>query len=110
MSAAQGPIANGPALLRIAKAFGVQMDLERPRQLTTRILGLLDSHLAGLPFLVGAGPSLADVAVYSYVAASPEGGVDLAPYAAIAGWLERIEALPNFIPMPRVGAKVGAAQ
>src|SRR5215468_3093682 len=67
LSAAQGPIANGPALLRIAKAFGVQLDLERPRQLAARILGLLDSHLAGRPFLVGEGPSLADVAIYSYV-------------------------------------------
>ena len=104
LSAAQGPIANGPALLRIAKAFGVQMDLERPRQLTARILGLLDAHLAERSFLVGGGPSLADVAIYSYVAASPEGGVDLAPYAAIGAWLKRIEGLPGFIPMPRVGA------
>lgn len=104
LSAAQGPIANGPALLRIARAFGVQMDLERPRQLTARILGLLDSHLAARAFLLGEGPSLADVAIYSYVAAAPEGGVDLAPHAAIGAWLKRVEALPGFIPMPRAGA------
>ncbi|HEX4569196.1 MAG TPA: hypothetical protein VH184_02130 [Dongiaceae bacterium] len=41
--------------------------------------------------------------MYSYIAAAPDGGIGLAPYGAIGAWLERIEALPNFIPMPKVG-------
>jgi glutathione S-transferase len=103
LSAAQGPLANGPALVRFAKAFGGSFDLERPRQLSDRILTQLDSHLAGRSYLVGEGPTLADIAMYSYVAAAPEGGIALDRYDAIGTWLERVEALPKFIPMPRVG-------
>ena len=102
LSAAQGPLANGPALVRFAKAFGGSFDLERPRQLTDGILTQLDSHLARRSFLVGDGPTLADIAMYSYVAAAPEGGIALKPYGAIGAWLGRIEALPRFVPMPKV--------
>ena len=102
LSAAQGPLANGPALLRLAKAFGGSFDLERPRQHTDRILTQLDSHLAHRSYLVGEGPTIADIAMYSYVAAAPEGGIALKPYGAIGAWLERIEALPGFVPMPKV--------
>ena len=102
LSAAQGPLANGPALVRFAKAFGGSFDLERPRQLTDRILTQLESHLARRSYLVGEGPTLADVAMYSYVAAAPEGGIALKPYGATGAWLERIEALPGFVAMPTV--------
>ena len=102
LSAAHGPLANGPALVRFAKAFGGSFDLERPRQLTDRILTQLESHLARRSYLVGEGPTLADVAMYSYVAAAPEGGIALKPYGATGAWLERIEALPGFVAMPTV--------
>ena len=102
LSAAQGPLANGPALVRFAKAFGGSFDLERPRQLTDRILTQLESHLARRSYLVGEGPTLADVAMDSYVAAAPEGGIALKPYGATGAWLERIEALPGFVAMPTV--------
>ena len=102
LSAAQGPLANGPALVRFAKAFGGSFDLERPRQLTDRILTQLESHLARRSYLVGEGPTLADIAMYSYVAAAPEGGIALKPYGATGAWLERIEALPGFVAMPTV--------
>ena len=102
LSAAQGPLANGPALVRFAKAFGGSFDLERPRQLSDRVQTQLDSHLAGRSYLVGEGPTLADIAMYSYVAAAPEGGIAQQPYGAIGAWLERIEALPGFVPMPKV--------
>ena len=102
LSAAQGPLANGPALVRFAKAFGGSFDLERPRQLTDRILTQLESHLARRSYLVGEGPTIADIAMYSYVAAAPEGGIALKPYGATGAWLERIEALPGFVAMPTV--------
>jgi len=101
LSVAQGPLANGPAVLRVAKLFGQSVDLARPRLLADRALSQLDAHLAGSSFLVGAAPTLADVAIYSYVAVAPEGEVALEPYPAIGAWLGRVEALPNFIPMPR---------
>ena len=102
LSAAQGPLANGPALVRFAKAFGGSFDLERPRQLTDRILTQLESHLARRSYLVGEAPTLADIAMDSSIAAAPEGGIALKPYGATGAWLERIEALPGFVAMPTV--------
>jgi glutathione S-transferase len=60
----------------------------------------MDAHLTGRRVLVGADPTIADIAAYSYVAHAPEGGVGLADYPAIRAWLARIEALPGFVAMP----------
>jgi glutathione S-transferase len=46
-------------------------------------------------------PTIADIAIYSYTAHAPEGGVSLEPYGNIRAWLARIEALPGFVAMPR---------
>jgi glutathione S-transferase len=56
---------------------------------------------------VGDTPTLADLANYSYVARAPEGNLSLRPYPAIRAWLERIEALPGFVPL--VKSPVGLA-
>ena len=59
----------------------------------------MEAHLATRDFFVGDGPTIADIALYSYTAHAPEGGVALEPYANIRAWLRRIEALPGFVPM-----------
>ena len=47
---------------------------------------------------VGSEVSIADVALYGYTARAPEGNVSLVPYPAVRAWLERVEALPRFLP------------
>jgi glutathione S-transferase len=42
-----------------------------------------------------------DLACHPYVAHAPEGGVTLEPFPAVRAWIERVEALPRFQPMPR---------
>jgi glutathione S-transferase len=39
--------------------------------------------------------------MYSYTAHSPEGGINLAQYENIVGWIKRIESLPHFLGMKR---------
>lgn len=57
-------------------------------------LAILDRRLAGRDWLVGEGPTLADIALYPYTAvAGAQGGFDMARFPAIAAWLARIEAL-----------------
>ena len=58
-------------------------------------------HLATRRFLTGDEPTIADVAMYSYTAHAPEGGVSLEPYRNVRAWLARFEALPGFVPMKR---------
>jgi len=55
--------------------------------------------LAERRFLVGDHPTIADIALYSYTAHAPEGGLSLDPYGHVRAWLARIKALPGFIPM-----------
>ena len=68
-----------------------------------RLLAFMDGNLAACPgaFLAAAHPTLADLACYSYVAHAPEGGIALDLYSSVRAWLGRVEALPDFAPMPR---------
>jgi glutathione S-transferase len=63
-------------------------------------LDVMEQHLRGRDFLVGARASLADVALYAYTHVAHEGGFDLAPFPAIQGWIDRVAALPGYVPMP----------
>jgi glutathione S-transferase len=100
LSVAQGLVAFGPALARVIKLFGAPLDHARAVTLATALLKVLEQELSRSPFLTGAEPTIADVAVYSYVARAPEGDVSLDDYPAVRAWLGRIEALPGFLPMP----------
>jgi len=67
----------------------------------------MDAHLATHSFLAADAPTLADIALYTYTAHAPEGGVSLQPYPQVRAWLARIEALPGFVGMPRRPAAQG---
>jgi len=91
----------GPSSARLVKLFGAKIDHERAVSTTGAVLGsLFEPHLAGQDWLVGTGPSIADVACYSYIRVAPEGGISLEPYPHLRAWLDRLEALPGFVPMP----------
>ena len=101
LSVAAGQLAAGPALARLEVLFKRPRDPQR-HELAKRLFGLMDTHLGAQPFLVGREPTIADVAMYTYTAHAPEGGVSLTPYPQLRAWLERIEALPGFVGMTRL--------
>jgi glutathione S-transferase len=101
LSVAQNQIAHGPARARVIKKFKGPYDLAQAQALAGRVFGVLEAELARRDFLVGATPTVADVALYSYTAVAPEGGIDMACYPAINTWLKRVEALPRFEGMPQ---------
>lgn len=102
LSVAAGELSSGPGAARLADKFGVPLDAGKARDLAQRLFGLVDAHLADRPFLVGDGPTIADVAMYSYTALAPEGGVALTPYSHMRAWLGRVESLPGYIAMPGI--------
>ena len=55
-------------------------------------LDRMEAALAGRDWLVGDGPTLADLALVAYTRVAHEGGFDLAPYPAIRSWIGRVEA------------------
>ena len=101
LSAAAGPLAFGPGNARIAVLFKRPRD-ERAFELSANLLKVMDGVLAQQRFLVpGDVPTLADIALYTYTAHAPEGGVSLQAYAQVRRWLAEIEALPGFVGMVR---------
>lgn len=108
LSVAAGQIASGPAAARLVTVFGAKLDAGQAIARAHAILALLDEALAGATWLAAAHPTLADVAIYSYVSSAPEGNVDLAPYVHVRPWLGRIEALPGFVPFQKTPVGLAA--
>ncbi|MEM7542831.1 MAG: glutathione S-transferase family protein [Pseudomonadota bacterium] len=60
-------------------------------------LEILNDHLSGQDWLACGRATIADVAVFPYVALAPMGNIALDPYPAVCAWIERIKALPGFV-------------
>jgi glutathione S-transferase len=100
LSVAAGQLAAGPATARVEVLFNRPRDPKR-HEIAKQLFTLMEAHLAAQPFLAGPAPTIADVAMYTYTAHAPEGGISLQPYPQLRAWLARIEALPGFVGMPR---------
>jgi glutathione S-transferase len=98
--AAENEIARGPNDARLHAKFGYALDPKLAREKAHRILSLMETRLAKSQWLALDRPTIADIACMPYVAISHEGGVPLTPYPAVRAWVERVKALPGFIPMP----------
>lgn len=102
LTLAANEVARGPNALRLLHKWGrpvVQADAEA---VTHHVLGVMEHRLACADWLASTGLTIADIACYPYIALSPEGKVDLAPYPAVRRWLARIEQLNGYVGMPGV--------
>jgi glutathione S-transferase len=97
LSVAAGEIAYGPAAARLITVFGAARSAQEVISRAHGILEIIDRELTGHEFIVEANPTIADVALYSYIARAPEGNVDVSGYPNVNAWLRRIEALPGFV-------------
>jgi glutathione S-transferase len=59
-------------------------------------LSVLDSHLADGSYLCAAEPTIADLVCYCDVAFAEICAFDLKRWTNVAGWIERVTALPGF--------------
>ena len=100
LSVAAGEIMYGPCAARLITVFGAAFNADEVIARSHRVLKLIDAQLAEHTWIALDHVSLADVALYSYIARAPEGGVDLTPYTNVNAWLARIEALPGFVAFP----------
>lgn len=101
LSTAANEVAHGPALMRMHRKFGRTIDVEATAQRSLALLQLLDAQLRDRPGLLeGDRPSIADLAVYPYIALAPEGGLDLTPFAHLTAWIARLQSLPGHVDMP----------
>lgn len=108
LSVAAGEVAYGPAAARLITVFGATLNPAEVIERAHAILGKLERHLTDRQWLVGQGPTIADVAIYSYVVRAPEGNVDISTYPSVNALLRRIEALPGFVPFAQSRAGLTA--
>ncbi|MGF6177960.1 glutathione S-transferase family protein [Ensifer sp. 4252] len=101
LAVAAGEIAYGPCAARLITVFGVDFRPDEVIARAHRILRVIDAELSDRDFLLGTGPTIADVALYSYIANAPEGNVDLAAYGNVRRWLASMEQLPGFVAFPK---------
>ncbi len=70
-------------------------------------LRAMDDHMTAREFddaawFVGAGPTLADIALFPSFALSRDIGIDHEAYPALRRWMRRVRALPGFMSMPGI--------
>ena len=100
LSTAAGEVRQGPENARLYHLFGAKaINIERAHQKAEDILSQLDKHLSTHTWLEFDRPTIADIAVFPYVALAADGKVDLAPYPHVLTWIDHIKQLPHFVPM-----------
>ena len=110
LSVAAGQIAFGPAAARLITVFGAAFSPDEVIGRAHDVLTVIEAELAGRDWIAGGPkPSVADVALYSYIARAPEGNVDLSGYPEVNAWLSRIEALPGFVPFSQTPVGLATA-
>ncbi|MBM9502240.1 glutathione S-transferase N-terminal domain-containing protein [Leptospira sp. 201903071] len=102
LSTAANEVARGPAALRSHYKFGRPLNLEEATAISNQLLHLLEIHLEKNFWLVDKKPTIADLAMYPYIALAPEAKIDLKPYDKIRQWLQRVESLPGYVSMPGI--------
>jgi glutathione S-transferase len=107
LSVAAGQIAFGVAAARLVTLLGARFDAEEVIGRAHAVLKIIEEELADRNWIAAAHPTIADVALYSYIARAPEGNVDLSTYRNVKIWLSRVEALPGFVPFQK--SSVGLA-
>ncbi len=108
LSVAAGELAYGPCAARLITVFGADFNAQEVIARAHLLLARLERHLSGRQWLAADHPTIADVALYSYLARAPEGNVDLSAYGQVRAFLARIEALPGFVAIPETVAGLTA--
>jgi len=109
LSVAAGKIAYGACAARLITVFGASFHPEEVIGRAHVTLAVMEKILESQHWIAATQePTIADVALYSYVERAPEGNVDLSGYPKIRAWLHQIETLPGFVPFQRTRAGLEA--
>ncbi len=79
---------------RFRKVDPAVMDYFRP--LAEAAVGHVDAALAGRDWLVGEGPTIADIGCWGRMVFMAEGGLDIGRWPNVEAWSQRLAALPGF--------------
>lgn len=109
LSTTAGEIRQGPESARLYYLFkATSINLDRTNQKAEFILTQLNDRLAEQAWLELGHPTIADVAVFPYVALAPDGQIPLDQYPHILTWIDRIKQLPHFVGMIGIEETIAA--
>lgn len=100
LSTTAGEIRQGPENARLYHLFGAEtnINIERATQKAEFILTQLDQHLSTRTWLEFERPTIADIAVFPYIAMAREGKIPLDPHTHVLNWIERVKQLAGYLP------------
>lgn len=105
LSTTAGEVRQGPESARLYYLFNAtSINIDRANQKAEFILTQLNQHLRGRQWLEFERTTIADIAVFPYVALAPDGKIALDSYPHILAWIERVKTLPGFIGMQGIAA------
>jgi glutathione S-transferase len=104
LSTTAGEVRQGVENARLYHLFGAatNINIERATQKSAFILTQLNQHLSTRAWLEFDRPTIADIAVFPYVALARDGKIDLDAYSHVLTWIDRIKQLPGYISMAGV--------
>lgn len=109
LSTTAGEVRQGPENARLHHLFSASsINIERAYQKAEYILTQLDQHLNTRTWLEFERPTIADVAVFPYIALAPDGKIDFTPYPNVLNWIDRVKHLPGFVGMAGITEPIAA--
>jgi glutathione S-transferase len=95
------------AVARNIVSFLGQKEAQAERLAACRIGGekaltVMERRLSDHPWLTDAGPTIADIALCAYTQVADQGEFELALWPGVEAWVRRMQAVPNFLTLPRV--------
>jgi glutathione S-transferase len=109
LSTTAGEVRQGPENARLYNLFSAtSINIERAHQKAEHILTQLEQHLSPRTWLEFERPTIADVAVFPYVALARDGKIDLDAYPNVLVWIDRVKHLPGFVGMAGITEPIAA--
>jgi glutathione S-transferase len=109
LSITAGEVRQGPESARLYHLFkATSINLEQTVQKSGFILTQLENHLGERDWLELGHPTIADVAVFPYIALATDGKIDLTPYPNVVAWIDRIKHLSGFVGMIGIPEPIAA--
>ncbi|MCH8180398.1 MAG: glutathione S-transferase N-terminal domain-containing protein [Proteobacteria bacterium] len=102
MATAANEMTRGPNALRLHHKFGRDIPVEEARQVTANLLNVLEARLSTHDWVALDHITIADIALFPYLALAPEADIDLGAHPHVVAWLARIQALDGYVNMPGI--------
>ncbi|MBM5571136.1 MULTISPECIES: glutathione S-transferase family protein [Deefgea] len=99
LATAANEVTRGPNALRLHHKWGRAIHLAEAETITEQLLTMLNQHLTQSAWLAAAHITIADIAIYPYIALATEGKVDLHGYPAVVAWIKQIQSLHGYVSM-----------